>query len=91
MTKDTLADFLLATQEVASKASALRVVNGVFDHIVDKLSEGEEVHINGFGSFRVLSTAARQGRNPKTGASITIAAGKKAKFKSSQALKQAIA
>ena len=52
--------------------------------------KGERVAIPGFGTFSVGERAAREGRNPQTGATVKIAACKSAKFKAATALKEAI-
>ncbi len=44
-----------------------RIVNVVFDEIVDALAQGDRVELRGFGAFTVKHRAARQGRNPRTG------------------------
>src|SRR5258708_2144727 len=64
-----------------TKAAAERAVEALFDTIVKTLSRGEEVAIAGFGVFKVAKRAARQGRNPKTGETIQIAASTKPKFR----------
>jgi integration host factor subunit beta len=53
-----------------------KVVNAIFDKMVDTLRHGDRVELRGFGAFSVKLREARQGRNPKTGA--VIAVGKKA-------------
>ncbi len=73
-----------------SKAEAERMVNGIFDDIVDALKKGEEVSIAGFGIFSVKDRAARQARNPRTGETIQVAATKVPKFKASKTLKDAV-
>jgi len=76
--------------ELETKAAAERLVDAVFDTIVKTMSRGEEVAITGFGTFRVVKRAARQGRNPKTGETIQIAASVKPKFRAGKALKEAV-
>lgn len=73
-----------------SKADASRAVDSVFDTIKDSLSRGEEVRLVGFGTFSVAHRKATQGRNPRTGERIQIAASKQAKFKAGKALKEAV-
>ncbi len=75
---------------VEVKAEAERHVEAVFDTIVKSLGRGEEVAITGFGTFRVVKRAARQGRNPKTGETIQIAASIKPKFRAGKLLKEAV-
>ena len=49
-----------------------RIVNVVFDEIVDALARGDRVELRGFGAFTVKHRTARQGRNPRTGASVSV-------------------
>jgi integration host factor subunit beta len=49
-----------------------RIVNVVFDEIVDALARGDRVELRGFGAFTVKHRAARQGRNPRTGAKVSV-------------------
>lgn len=72
------------------KAEAERAVDAVFDSIIKTMSRGEEVAVAGFGTFRVVKRAAREGRNPKTGEKIQIAASTKPKFRAAKMLKEAV-
>lgn len=72
------------------KAQAQRAVQAVFETITQTMSHGEEVAITGFGTFRAMKRAAREGRNPKTGEKIKIAASVKPKFRAGKALKEAV-
>jgi integration host factor subunit beta len=49
-----------------------RIVNVIFDEIVDALSRGDRVELRGFGAFTVKHRAARQGRNPRTGDTVFV-------------------
>ncbi len=49
-----------------------RIVNVIFDEIIDALARGERVELRGFGAFTVKHRAPRQGRNPRTGASVSV-------------------
>lgn len=73
-----------------SKAEAGRALDGVVDAITAALKDGDTVSLVGFGSFQVKERAARQGRNPQTGATIDIAAAKIPSFKAGKALKDAV-
>jgi DNA-binding protein HU-beta len=77
----------VATESGLSKADARKLVDRVFDAIVDAASKGEEVALNGFGKFKVKDSPAREGRNPSTGATIQIAASKKLTFAPAKAVK----
>jgi DNA-binding protein HU-beta len=70
-----------------SKADARKIVDSVFAAIADAASTGTEVSISGFGKFKVKESAAREGRNPATGATIQIAASKKLGFTPAKAVK----
>ena len=73
-----------------SKADAANAVDAVLDTITDALKNGDGVQLVGFGNFSVANRAARQGRNPQTGATIQIAASKAPKFKAGKGLKDAV-
>lgn len=90
MTKAGLVEAVMKAAELETKVAAERVVEAVFDTIVKTMGRGEEVAITGFGTFRVAKRAARQGRNPKTGETIQIAASIKPKFRAGKALKEAV-
>jgi DNA-binding protein HU-beta len=70
-----------------SKADASKAVEAVFGAVSDELTAGKEVRLNGFGVFSTADRAAREGRNPQTGATVQIAASKAAKFSPAKALK----
>src|SRR6202795_1473106 len=63
------------------------VVNSVFDSMTDALARGERIEIRGFGSFVVKHRQAREGRNPKTGALVPVAAKRVPFFKVGKELK----
>lgn len=90
MTKDGLVEAVMKAAGTETKAEAHRAVEAVIDTIVKTLGHGEEVAISGFGTFRVAKRAAREGRNPKTGEKIHIAASVKPKFRAGKALKEAV-
>ncbi|MSS07024.1 HU family DNA-binding protein [Clostridium sp. WB02_MRS01] len=60
------------------------------DIVTEELVKGERVAITGFGTFEVANRAEREGRNPKTGEPMTIAATKAPKFKAGKLLKDAV-
>jgi DNA-binding protein HU-beta len=80
----------VAEEAGLNKAQAARAVDAVLESISNALANGEEVRLTGFGNFRVTNTAARTGRNPRTGESINIAAGKRPAFSPGSRLKQAV-
>jgi len=73
-----------------SRSEATKAVDAVLDNITKTLSSGNSVSLVGFGTFSVKSRAARQGRNPRTGETIQIAASKVPGFKAGKALKDAV-
>ncbi|MEO7917766.1 MAG: HU family DNA-binding protein [Dokdonella sp.] len=74
----------------ANKKSVGDIVNEMTFTIEQALSQGDEVSIAGFGTFKANKRAARTGRNPSTGASIEIAASTVPAFKAALALKKAV-
>lgn len=80
----------IAAHGSMSKTDAARALDAVTGVIGAALISGEAVSIPGFGGFELATTAERQGRNPATGEAITIAAGRKIKFKAAKALKDAV-
>ncbi|WP_066476499.1 MULTISPECIES: HU family DNA-binding protein [unclassified Sphingomonas] len=77
----------LAGDHGLTKTDAKKLVDGVFAAIADAAAKGEEISLNGFGKFKVKESAAREGRNPSTGATIQIAASKKLTFAPAKAVK----
>jgi len=72
------------------RGEAETVVDAVFHSITDALKKGDEVRLVGFGTFSVSHRAASEGRNPRTGEKMTIAASKLPKFRAGKGLKDAI-
>jgi DNA-binding protein HU-beta len=77
----------LAEAQDLSKARAKSILDGIRDHIVEKLLAGNRVNLYGLGTFEVRATKEKMGRNPKTGESIKIPAGRKVVFKAAKGLK----
>ena len=73
-----------------SKAAAERALTGLLDAISGALSKGDKVTLVGFGTFSTSNRAARQGRNPQTGAAIKIPARTVARFKPGSKLADAV-
>ena len=90
MNKTELIDHV-AKDTGVTKAAAGRAVDSVLDGIVATLKTGDSVALLGFGTFEVKARAAREGRNPSTGAPLKIAAKKVPSFKAGKAFKDAIA
>jgi DNA-binding protein HU-beta len=78
----------LVTGHGMTKADARKAVDSLFAAIADAAAGGDEISLNGFGKFKVKQSAAREGRNPSTGATIQIAASKKLGFTPAKALKE---
>jgi DNA-binding protein HU-beta len=89
MNQGDLADAVAEATRV-KKAEAVRVVEAVLDAIRDGLKRGEKVGISGFGVFETARREARQGRNPRTGEAVEIAASTTIKFKPGKGLKDAL-
>jgi DNA-binding protein HU-beta len=87
MTKNELAE-QIAHRNGLTASQARQVVESAIDVISDELAAGGEVALAGFGKFSVSHRAARQGRNPATGQTISIAASKAPKFSAASALKK---
>jgi DNA-binding protein HU-beta len=73
------------TQGIAEK-----VINMFTSSVIDAISKGNEISLIGFGNFSVSKIEARNGRNPKTGNALKIAAYNQLKFKVGQKLKDAV-
>ncbi|MBR4632185.1 MAG: HU family DNA-binding protein [Elusimicrobia bacterium] len=82
MTKNDLIEKI--AQIMPSKKEASIVVNKLFDEMLKAIINGEKVVVTGFGSFNLLVTQTKKGRNPKTGEAILIEPKKKIKFKQSK-------
>ena len=89
MNKSELID-AIATSADISKAAAGRALDAMVDAVTAALQDNEQVTLVGFGTFSVRERAARSGRNPQTGANITIKATKLPVFKAGKALKDAV-
>ena len=70
-----------------TKARAKAMLDGLRDEMVQTLLAGNRVSLFGLGTFEVSATKAKVGRNPKTGESIQIPAGRKVVFKAAKGLK----
>ncbi len=90
MTKQQLID-TVSTKTGRGKAEVESVVESVFDAIAETLGSNERVDLRGFGSFVVKDKKARQGRNPRTGETISIAAKRDAGFKPGKELSARLA
>ena len=80
----------MAEKAGLSKKDAEAALKAFTDTVEEELKKGEKIALVGFGTFEVSERAAREGRNPQTGAAMTIAASKAPKFKAGKALKDAV-
>ncbi len=89
MTKADLVEKIAGNASI-TKAAAERALNAVLEAISAGLKQEEKLTLVGFGSFVVENRKARQGRNPRTGAAITIPASRSVKFRPGKQLKESL-
>jgi len=89
MTKSEFVDKVASTSGL-SKKDAGSAVDAVLKTVEGSLRKGEDVTFTGFGKFHVAQRGAREGRNPRTGATMTIAASKVPRFTAGSGLKKAV-
>ena len=82
--------FLLIEQALENEKTVKIKVLGTLNAITAALKDGDKVTLVGFGTFEVRERPERKGRNPQTGAEITIEASKLPAFKAGKALKDAV-
>ena len=80
----------MAEQTNLSKKDAEAALKAFIDVVSEELKKGEKIQLVGFGTFEVTERAAREGRNPRTGEMMSIAASKAPKFKAGKALKDIV-
>lgn len=80
----------IAAKSNLTKAAAERVLNAFLASVEESLVEEGKLTLTGFGTFSVETRQARQGRNPRTGETLTIAEGKMIKFRPGKMLKDAL-
>ena len=89
MNKTELVD-AIAKKASISKKDAEAAVKAFTEVVAEELKKGEKIQLVGFGTFEVAKRAAREGRNPQSGAVMKIAASKAPKFKAGKALKDTV-
>jgi DNA-binding protein HU-beta len=84
-------EFVAAVAELAemTKVDANKAVDAFCEAVMQALAKGEDVRLVGFGNFEVTHRKATEGRNPRTGETIKIAASNQPKFKAGKQLKDA--
>ena len=87
--KSELIDQIAKSAEI-SKAAASRALDAAVGAVKSALKNGDMVTLVGFGTFYLGKRAARNGRNPRTGATIKIKAAQVPKFRAGKALKDAV-
>ena len=80
----------LAAKTGLKKTEVEKVLKAFTETVTDELKKGEKIQLVGFGTFETATREAREGRNPRTGATMKIAATKAPKFKAGKALKDAV-
>lgn len=80
----------IAEKSELSKKDSEKALNAFVEVITDALKKEEKVQLIGFGTFDLTKRAAREGRNPSTGAAIQIPASVTPKFTAGKALKEAV-
>ncbi len=76
---------VMAEKANISKKDAEKALAAFTDAVAEPLKNGDKVQLVGFGTFETSERTAREGRNPRTGESMTIAACKAPKFKAGKA------
>ncbi len=88
MTKAQIIEKVAEQVPTLTKRQAEVVVNTLFNCIRDSLQRGDKTEIRGFGSFRLRARRMKEGRNPKTGATVAVPAKKVPFFKAGKELKE---
>ena len=89
MKKEELVALVSENADITKK-SAGDAINAAIEGITSALEKGDSISLIGFGSFKVVERAAREGRNPSTGEKIQIAASKGVKFTPGAGLKDRV-
>jgi integration host factor subunit beta len=90
MTKRGIIEELLARQQSFSHRQAETIVNAIFEEMANVLACGGRIEIRGFGSFDIKQRRARQGRNPRTGGTVDVAAKRVPFFRAGKELRAGI-
>lgn len=90
MTKAELIEALVDRIDRLTKKEAELIVNTALKSISDSLARGDKVELRGFGSFKVKDRRSREGRNPKTGDKVSVAAKRVPYFKAGKELRERV-
>lgn len=80
----------IADKTSLKKSEVEKVLKAFTETVTEELKNGEKIQLVGFGTFEVAERGEREGRNPRTGETMKIAASKAPKFKAGKALKDAV-
>lgn len=80
----------IAEKSGLTKAQSEKALNGMVGAITEQLGKGEAVSLIGFGTFDVSKRSARQGKNPRTGEAVQIAARNVPRFAPGKTLKTVV-
>ena len=89
MSKKQLVE-MIAEKAGLTKADAARALDATMESVTEALKKGEKVSLVGFGTFATSKREAREGRNPRTGETVKIAARTAVTFKAGSKLKDAV-
>ena len=89
MNKEDLVKLVSERADITRKAAG-KALDTVIEGISSALENGDSISLVGFGSFKVVDRAAREGRNPSTGEKIDIPASKAVKFTAGKSLKERV-
>lgn len=89
MSKQQLVE-MIAEKASLTKADAARALDATMESVTEALKKGEKVSLVGFGTFATSKREAREGRNPRTGETVKIAARTAVTFKAGSKLKEAV-
>lgn len=89
MSKQQLVE-MIAEKASLTKADAARALDATMESVIEALKKGEKVSLVGFGTFATSKREAREGRNPRTGETVKIAARTAVTFKAGSKLKDAV-
>ena len=90
MTKAQLIESVSQQVQHLTKRQTEVIVNTVFNSIRQSLANGDKIEIRGFGSFKLRQRRMREGRNPKTGAKVTVPSKRVPFFKAGKELKEIV-